>query len=679
MHPPAPRRLAALVAAAMAAFAACDSPSGAGDPDVRTVTVTPALDSLFPGETVTLAATVDGAPGVAWRTRDGGVAGVSAGGVVTAVAPGATWVLARATADTTVADSARIVVVADQRPLAVTGTARISSAVWATLRGAAAGNGLPATRWFEWGASPTLDGAASTTPVAVDAGTVPVAVSADLVTLTLGSTYYYRMVASNALGTTRGAIVAFTMAQPGATPGLTATYRPATRTVDLAWQAPAGAHEYQVERRMSPTAAWTRLHPGEVEPTLFTDTTVAVDSTRTVAYRVLSCNNVGCGPPPPEVTATVQRLEPPTGLAAEAVSATSVRLSWSRGGDEQGWVVERRVPGGAWTGLTSVGATTYTNTGLTTGLTYEYRVRAFTTYRRRSEPTPAVSVTPGGAGPGTAPAAVTGTARISSWEWATLRGSAAGNGLAATAWFEWSASPTLAGATATAAVEANPGTALAAYSAEVVGLTPGATYYYRSVARNAAGTTTGAIVSFTMAAPGATTGFTANLQRATYTVALSWTPAAGSHLYQVERRMPGGAWTPLHAGTLTTTSTTDTTVAVDSTRTVSYRVQSCNNAGCGPFTEASVTVQHLLPPTGFTAVRASATSAQLSWTPGGDEQGWVVERRVGDGGWASLTSLGTTSYTAAGLTTGVTYHFRVRALTTYRRRSVPTAEQSVTP
>ena len=72
----------------------------------------------------------------------------------------------------------------------------------------------------------------------------------------------------------------------------------------------------------------------------------------------------------------------PTSLAAKAISPTGITLTWiDSSGNELGFQVERRSGEGAWTLLSTLGAdmTTYADTGLTEGITYGYRLRAYNT------------------------------------------------------------------------------------------------------------------------------------------------------------------------------------------------------------------------------------------------------------------------------------------------------------
>jgi hypothetical protein len=71
------------------------------------------------------------------------------------------------------------------------------------------------------------------------------------------------------------------------------------------------------------------------------------------------------------------------------------------------------------------------------------------------------------------------------------------NGADTQYWFLYGVSSTLSGATQTPAVDLGSTPAVDAISAGVTGLSANTTYYYQAVAKNSAGTTSGAIVSFT--------------------------------------------------------------------------------------------------------------------------------------------------------------------------------------
>ena len=83
-------------------------------PAVRNVTVSPSSAIMKPGDTQGFVANVDADPGVArtvtWASTNTAVATVTAAGVVTAVAPGATTITATSTVNTTVSGAASVTV-----------------------------------------------------------------------------------------------------------------------------------------------------------------------------------------------------------------------------------------------------------------------------------------------------------------------------------------------------------------------------------------------------------------------------------------------------------------------------------------------------------------------------------------------------------------------------------------
>lgn len=77
----------------------------------------------------------------------------------------------------------------------------------------------------------------------------------------------------------------------------------------------------------------------------------------------------------------------PTNLAASSASSTSIKLTWSDNTNrELGYKIERSTDGSTWSQIATTGASiaTYTNTGLTSGKKYYYRVRAYNEYGNSS-------------------------------------------------------------------------------------------------------------------------------------------------------------------------------------------------------------------------------------------------------------------------------------------------------
>jgi len=78
-------------------------------------------------------------------------------------------------------------------------------------------------------------------------------------------------------------------------------------------------------------------------------------------------------------SAALAALSAPTGLAATAVSGSQIRLTWSDSNtSETGFAVERSLNGSSFTARATVGvnATSYTDSGLLSGVRYYYRIQA---------------------------------------------------------------------------------------------------------------------------------------------------------------------------------------------------------------------------------------------------------------------------------------------------------------
>ena len=104
-------------------------------------------------------------------------------------------------------------------PPAVTTIAATSVGVTgATLNGSVIPNGLATDAWFEWGTDSTLASFSTTGTQAVGSGTTSQAINQALTGLTTGTTYYYRVAASNGAGTSKGTVLSFL---PGAAPTVT--------------------------------------------------------------------------------------------------------------------------------------------------------------------------------------------------------------------------------------------------------------------------------------------------------------------------------------------------------------------------------------------------------------------------------------------------------------------------
>jgi titin len=170
----------------------------------------------------------------------------------------------------------------------------------------------------------------------------------------------------------------------------------------------------------------------------------------------------------------------PSGLAAGALSSSQISLSWTdNAGNEDGFQVERSTDGNAFgpAGTAGANATGYTDTGLSVGTQYWYRVRAINAYGQSAYSNVVTATTP--ISPPAAPSGLTATAVSKSQinlAWKDSAGTESGFRI------ERSTNGT------TFAQIATVGANVTAYQS--TGLSANKTYYYRVRAYNAGGNST---------------------------------------------------------------------------------------------------------------------------------------------------------------------------------------------
>ncbi|HSI35868.1 MAG TPA: PA14 domain-containing protein, partial [Tepidisphaeraceae bacterium] len=201
------------------------------------------------------------------------------------------------------------------------------------------------------------------------------------------TTYYYRLRGFNAGGDGAYSAVFSAKTQaitPPAAPTFTGIRPVPVTALEIKWTNVAGETGYKLERSLSPTSGFTQIATTGADLTTYVDDSNLPGNTL-FYYRVRAYNGGGDSDYSPASGGTTNSGNPgppatlPTNFAAQALSTTEIKLTWSDSTYESVYEIERS-PNGT-TGWTQIGGAdanilTYTDTFLTPNTTYFYRIRA---------------------------------------------------------------------------------------------------------------------------------------------------------------------------------------------------------------------------------------------------------------------------------------------------------------
>jgi len=381
----------------------------------------------------------------------------------------------------------------------------------AVLKGEVNPNGSETTAWFEVGPDNTLSTSVKTADQAIGPGTAPVAVQATILGLSAGTTYYYRVLATNPAGTSQGAIERFT----------TVLQPPTVSTSPAAPVSPDNAVlNGDVNPRGLPTEAWFEwgtdpiLNGFTTTPRQDVGTGAASVSAQqaisgltpgtTYYFRVLAQNTIGTSEGTIE---SFKATQVPSATTNAATSVASDSATANGGVDPNGLQTNYWFLWGTDPTLTNPSLTHETPMqGIVAGTFVTQPVSALlsglgaeTTYYFRTVARNAAGESQGTIGSfktTTSPTVDTTAATAVTTSGAVLNGNVNPNGYATDAWFEYGTDPALSSFTPTTSTAMGSGVTVLPKSESISGLTPYRTYYYRVAAGNSGGITKGAIRSF---------------------------------------------------------------------------------------------------------------------------------------------------------------------------------------
>ena len=202
--------------------------------------------------------------------------------------------------------------------------------------------------------------------------------------LTSNTTYSYRVRAYNAGGNSAysncASVKTALSGTPKAPTNLNATSISASE-IKLIWtDNSTDETSFKIYRKKG-SDLWAFLVTKDKDIVSHTDITALENATTTTySYYVKACNSSGCSP----TTNTAIVPYRPTNLSATPVSSSRINLKWTdKSSNESGFQVYRKTgvcsSTNSWSRIKTTGPniTSYSNTGLTLGKTYSYKVTAY--------------------------------------------------------------------------------------------------------------------------------------------------------------------------------------------------------------------------------------------------------------------------------------------------------------
>jgi transcriptional regulator CtsR len=484
-------------------------------------------------------------------------------------------------------------------------------------------------------------------------------------TVVAGVTYDYRIFASNAAGRSTESNVATIINEipvtvPEAPTALDATELSQT-VVGLTWTDNSTNEEGFIIERQEDGGGYAQLDSIGADQTNYNDSTVVAGIT--YGYRIFASNAAGRSTESNVATIIIEIPvtvpEAPTALDATELSQTVVGLTWTDNStNEEGFIIERQEDSGGYVELDSIGAdqTSYNDSTVVAGVTYDYRIKATNVVGRSLESNVAgIYIQPLPAAPTNLLAQVEADSVVQ-LIWTDNSSDEEG--------FRIERQDNTGGYVLLDSV----GIDVTNYADTTV--IPGINYDYRVLAYNGAGVSTPSneetiYIDVPLTVPEAPTNLQTTILAPTV-IGLDWTDNSDNEKrFIIERQENGGGYVLLDSVGIDVTSYNDSTVAPGIT--YDYQVRSKNDAGQS--TPGNVATGYITPvpeaPTSLTSTELNQTTVLLSWTDNSDnEEGFEIERSENGGPFNLLTTIGADTSTYQDMTVGpaMSYGYRVRAV-----------------
>ena len=432
------------------------------------------------------------------------------------------------------------------------------------------------------------------------------------------------------------------------------------KQIKLTWTAVSGATKYRIQRLND--SKWGTI--ATVSTNSYTNT--GLTNGTKYSYRVLASADgstwSGASAVVSATPAAAVKVSTPTNVKATA-GDKQIKLTWTAVSGATKYRIQR-LNNSTWGTIATVSTNSYTNTGLTNGTKYSYRVLASADGSTWSSASAVVSATPAAAVKVSTPTNVKATAgdKQIKLTWTAVSG--------ATKYRIQRLNDSKWGTIATVTTNSYTNT----------GLTNGTKYSYRVLA-SADGSTWSSASAVVSATPAAavkvSTPTNVKATAGDKQVKLTWTAVSGATKYRIQR-LNDSKWGTI--ATVTTNSYTNT--GLTNGTKYSYRVLASADGSTWSSASAvvSATPAAAVKVSTPTNVKATAGDKQikLTWTAVSGATKYRIQR-LNNSTWGTIATVSTNSYTNTGLTNGTKYSYRVLASADGLTWSSASAVVSATP
>jgi fibronectin type 3 domain-containing protein/putative cell wall-binding protein len=196
--------------------------------------------------------------------------------------------------------------------------------------------------------------------------------------LTAGTTYYYRLDATNSSGTTiySSSIVSATAYSSSSSGDLTATSS-GSNQIYLSWPSVSGVSNYTITRATSYSGSYSTIYT--TSGTNYTDYNLSTGTT--YYYRVQGVNSYGSTVYTSSIASASPNSSSSGDLTATSSGTNQIYLSWPSVSGVSNYTITRATSySGSYSTIYTTSGTNYTDYNLSTGTTYYYRVQGVNSY-----------------------------------------------------------------------------------------------------------------------------------------------------------------------------------------------------------------------------------------------------------------------------------------------------------